>query len=1268
MVLVRYIREAAESIPTALERVRDGASLRELTELAQSLADRTGKLQQSLLSIGDASTIEVDVEAEMTRWAARVDWSAATAWLSQVQSWEEAVEVLQLVDDPGVAVLPAWTWRWLFPKETSTAESAYRALVRPESRSSVREAARWALGLSPDDRERLHVTMPIEATSLLEALRTSLVESSAVAKAHARCRDAIGRIGPWAEALATNANSLTVQELADSLCVLADESLALRARCPASFRGEVESSVSNAQDLKAAHDAVNAIMSDVDVLGVDVADFPTLALARKYAARLRQSGAASVPLREVTEPPSVQIEHCLSDSAVRSAPLYLRLEDDGFYVTDIPLEATVPARVAVDAVVKIVAPHLRGRGPAEQRLRDQPLLVAAEEWVQRGRNFALTHILRDVPVAPKRSDGKLLRADGVTVDKIQLTLSVGSGPERKLTFDQIRLADDLPDRIFLPFSDTTSPEEMLSHPLGIQTRFAEVKSYIAAGAGSLIVAAPRRFGKTTLLRSLVDALRDSDVMVPQFVTAGVDRDSRPVLDTEIVRSAFEGLCENLGSALDMNIDTSWTGDLPPLAVFDRARERAAKLGKRSIYLVFDEAQALFRGPRGRGIAETLKANIETEWGIPRADRVPLRLGMFGQLHLPRMIEGQLDGVFGKDIVASDIDEEELRRFLAQRAKGVLSTADARRRLAEQSRTFLVLRSLMEELETALQRLDRAWFVRDDVDVAIRSLVDKALRFQGAPIRSFLRDPLNASDDLTEWKPVSSYPVALAWARVMSERHDSRSRRLDVVEGVLSTWVADFVPGGAGLTVLREHLERSLVELRDLGVLLRDDTFASDMLQRLLDGLARSTAVFSPGLEIRALQAITIQEVAFPSDAELVFKGGEASIHQARLGDEAIAVREVELTDERKRSAFIQTCRVLDAIEGTRPSDAGYKSLPRVRQAGLRVGNPNFGLIVYDWIPGSDLAGSLGTMDDAVVADIGHALAEALVVLETRQIVHRDIKPENVVMDRGGRPVLIDFGLARLRDYDARSHVGGGEYLAEEVRDVPPAWSSKADVYALAVLLEKLRRFPASGSKEGRALDGILGDARRCAVDRLSPRTLVQRLRLLADEFESADRRRRSIDTCGETLAAAIDDADLQAVAARFREQIASAIAGYHPRLALIQFVAALLDALFARWYERNFPNGRIMRPFHLSKASAQGVERELGTLNTDDVRVTANLRHAVAHRESTEALQRARAIARRRFGADDEAALAQCVTRAAQTVSNLIGAARLAKPIAEWLR
>mmetsp|Transcript_64528 Transcript_64528/g.154123 ORF Transcript_64528/g.154123 Transcript_64528/m.154123 type:complete len:403 (+) Transcript_64528:105-1313(+) len=89
--------------------------------------------------------------------------------------------------------------------------------------------------------------------------------------------------------------------------------------------------------------------------------------------------------------------------------------------------------------------------------------------------------------------------------------------------------------------------------------------------------------------------------------------------------------------------------------------------------------------------------------------------------------------------------------------------------------------------------------------------------------------------------------------------------------------------------------------------------------------------------------------------------------------------------------------------------------------------------------------------DAIV--LGHGLASALAHIHARGVVHRDLKAENVLLNGGGRPVLIDFGLAaRLEDSQAMTQQCGSlGYTAPEVLS-GGAYSEKVDVFSAAVVL------------------------------------------------------------------------------------------------------------------------------------------------------------------------------------------------------------------------
>ena len=98
-----------------------------------------------------------------------------------------------------------------------------------------------------------------------------------------------------------------------------------------------------------------------------------------------------------------------------------------------------------------------------------------------------------------------------------------------------------------------------------------------------------------------------------------------------------------------------------------------------------------------------------------------------------------------------------------------------------------------------------------------------------------------------------------------------------------------------------------------------------------------------------------------------------------------------------------------------------------------------------------------TMQPAEVIAVFVPLADALAYAHEQGIIHRDIKPVNVLMDRSRRPILSDFGIAKVlaSTHDNLTRPGAGvgtpEYMSPE-QCQGGMIDGRADIYALGVLL------------------------------------------------------------------------------------------------------------------------------------------------------------------------------------------------------------------------
>jgi uncharacterized protein YjdB len=128
-------------------------------------------------------------------------------------------------------------------------------------------------------------------------------------------------------------------------------------------------------------------------------------------------------------------------------------------------------------------------------------------------------------------------------------------------------------------------------------------------------------------------------------------------------------------------------------------------------------------------------------------------------------------------------------------------------------------------------------------------------------------------------------------------------------------------------------------------------------------------------------------------------------------------------------------------------------------------------IVMKYIAGRTLESILGD-DRAVPVEVATTLigqiAEALHFAHTEGVIHRDVKPSNVLVDLRGRPVITDFGIAKVTNATSitvtGSIIGTPAYMSpEQCRGLQATAAS--DQYALGVMAYELfaRRLPFTGT-------------------------------------------------------------------------------------------------------------------------------------------------------------------------------------------------------------
>jgi serine/threonine-protein kinase len=162
-------------------------------------------------------------------------------------------------------------------------------------------------------------------------------------------------------------------------------------------------------------------------------------------------------------------------------------------------------------------------------------------------------------------------------------------------------------------------------------------------------------------------------------------------------------------------------------------------------------------------------------------------------------------------------------------------------------------------------------------------------------------------------------------------------------------------------------------------------------------------------------------------------------------------------------------------EALRASAAYAQRFEREAQSVANLRHPNivnvfyFGnqdnlyYLVMEYVDGTDLDAIMRNYGDsgelmpyADVMRILEAIASALDYAHGQGVIHRDVKPSNIILERSGRPVLTDFGLAlKVSEGTIGDTFGTPHYISPEQARSSANAVPQSDIYSLGIVAYEL---------------------------------------------------------------------------------------------------------------------------------------------------------------------------------------------------------------------
>ncbi|HEU4414176.1 MAG TPA: serine/threonine-protein kinase, partial [Candidatus Angelobacter sp.] len=118
-------------------------------------------------------------------------------------------------------------------------------------------------------------------------------------------------------------------------------------------------------------------------------------------------------------------------------------------------------------------------------------------------------------------------------------------------------------------------------------------------------------------------------------------------------------------------------------------------------------------------------------------------------------------------------------------------------------------------------------------------------------------------------------------------------------------------------------------------------------------------------------------------------------------------------------------------------------------------------ITMEYVDGHDLGSLLsdkGKLPSPEALEIIHQVCSGLAAAHSEGVVHRDLKPSNIMIDRQGRVVVMDFGVARAETGDGKTQTGALlgtlQYMSPE-QGKGEKVDARSDVFTVGLILYQM---------------------------------------------------------------------------------------------------------------------------------------------------------------------------------------------------------------------